>query len=107
MPYYALLYETVDDYIARRAEFRSQHLELAREAHARGELLLAGALADPVDRALLIFRAPDKTTVENFVQRDPYVTRGLVRRWEIRPWTVVIGNDPAEPGPPPPAPAGR
>ena len=107
MPYYALLYETVDDYVARRAEFRSQHLELAREAHARGELLLAGALADPVDRALLIFRAPDKTTVENFVQRDPYVTRGLVRRWEIRPWTVVIGNDPAEPGPPPPAPAGR
>ena len=107
MPYFALLYETVDDYVARRAEFRSQHLDLAREAHARGELLLAGALADPVDRALLIFRAPDKTTVESFVQRDPYVTRGLVRRWEIRPWTVVIGNDSAEPGPPPPAPAGR
>ena len=107
MPYFALFYETVDDYAARRAEFRAQHLDRAREAHARGELLLAGALADPVDRALLIFRAPDKTTVENFVNRDPYVTRGLVRRWEIRPWTVVIGNDPADPGPPPPAPAGR
>jgi uncharacterized protein len=107
MPYFALFYETVDDYVARRAAFRSQHLDLAREAHARGELLLAGALTDPVDRALLIFRAPDQTTVENFARRDPYVTQGLVRRWEVRPWTVVIGNDPADPGPPPPAPAGR
>jgi uncharacterized protein YciI len=107
MPYFALFYETVDDYVARRGQFRSAHLDLAREAHARGELLLAGAFADPVDRALLVFRAADQRTVEDFVRRDPYVTEGLVRRWEVRPWTVVIGNDPAEPGPPPPAPAGR
>jgi uncharacterized protein len=107
MPYFALLYETVDDYVERRAQFRSAHLELAREAHARGELLLAGAFTDPVDRALLVFRAPDRATVENFARRDPYVTEGLIRRWEVRPWSVVIGKDPAEPGPPPPAPAGR
>ena len=107
MPYFALFYETVDDYAARRGEFRAIHLELAREAHARGELLLAGALADPLDRALLVFRVADRATVEAFAQRDPYVANGLVRRWEVRPWTVVIGNDPAEPGPPTPAPAGR
>jgi uncharacterized protein YciI len=107
MPYFALFYETVPDYVDRRAQFRPQHLGLAREAHARGELLLAGALSDPVDSALLIFRAPDKGVVEEFARRDPYVTQGLVSRWEVRPWTVVIGNDPADPGPPPPAPAGR
>ena len=107
MPYFALFYDTVDDYVARRAQFRAQHLEKAREAYARGELILAGALADPVDRALLVFRTPDQETVEEFARHDPYVTQGLVRRWEVRPWNVVIGNDPAEPGPPPPAPAGR
>ena len=107
MPYFALFYETTDDYLERRPQFRAQHLARAREAYARGELLLAGALADPTDRALLIFRAPDKGAVENFARQDPYVTQGLVHRWEVRPWTVVIGNDPAEPGPPPPAPAGR
>jgi uncharacterized protein YciI len=107
MPYFALFYETVDGYVEKRAQFRAQHLELAREAHARGELLLAGALAEPTDRALLVFRAPDKATVENFANRDPYVVNGLIRNWEVRPWAVVIGNDPAEPGPPPPAPAGR
>jgi len=107
MPYFALFYDTVDDYVARRAPLRTAHLERAQAAYARGELLLAGALADPVDRALLIFRAPDKIAVENFARNDPYVTQGLVKKWEVRPWTVVIGNDPTEPGAPPPAPAGR
>jgi len=107
VPYFALMYETADDYVERRGQFRPQHLELAREAYARGELLLGGAFADPVDRAMLIFRAPDASTVENFARRDPYVTSGLVRKWEVRTWTVVIGNDPAEAGAPTPAPAGR
>lgn len=106
MPYFILFYETSADYVEKRAPFRSQHLELARDAHARGELLLAGALADPADRAVLVFRAPDRETVEAFANRDPYVQNGAVVRWEVRPWTVVIGNDPAEPGAIPP-PAGR
>lgn len=106
MPYFVLFYETADNYVEKRAPYRSQHLELAREAYARGELLLAGALADPPDRALLVFRAADRSVVEQFVSRDPYVVNGAVKRWEVRPWTVVIGNDPAEPGPTPP-PAGR
>ena len=94
MGYYALFYrEVAPDYAARRTAFRDQHLGLARESHARGELLLAGALADPVDGALLIFRANDAKLVEAFVQKDPYVTNGLVKRWEIRPWTVVVGNE--------------
>jgi uncharacterized protein YciI len=106
MPYFILFYETADNYVEKRAPYRSQHLELAREAYARGELLMAGALAEPVDRAVLVFRAADQKTVEEFAQRDPYVQSGAVARWEVRPWTVVIGNDPAEPLPIPP-PAGR
>jgi uncharacterized protein YciI len=106
MPYFVLFYETADNYVEKRAPYRSQHLELARAANARGELLLAGALADPPDRAVLIFRTPDKATVEAFARRDPYVLNGAIKRWEVRPWTVVIGNDPAEPAPTPP-PAGR
>ena len=93
MPYYALFYkEVAPGYVAKRTAFRDQHLSLARESHARGELLLAGALADPVDGALLIFRTADAKTVEAFVQKDPYVTNGLVKKWEIRPWTVVVGE---------------
>jgi uncharacterized protein len=90
MNYYLLFYHVVDDYVARRAQFRDEHLRLARAAHERGELILGGALSDPADAALLVFRAADKSVVEDFVRADPYVINGLVKKWEIRPWTVVI-----------------
>ena len=90
MNYYLLVYHVVDDYIAKRAPYREEHLRMAREAHHRGELILGGALADPVDMALLVFRTPDTTAIEEFVKNDPYVRNGLVPRWEIRSWTVVI-----------------
>ena len=95
MTYYALIYYLVDDYLARRGAFRDEHLGLARAAQQRGELLLAGALTDPADRALLIFRVAEPTVVEAFAKIDPYVLNGLVTRWEVRPWAVVIGNQPA------------
>jgi uncharacterized protein YciI len=96
MQYFALFYNVVDDFVARRAPYREEHLRLAREAHRRGDLLLAGALSDPADRALLVFHAADRTVVEGFARDDPYVANGLVTRWEVRPWSVVIGNDPSD-----------
>ena len=94
MNYYALFYYVVDDYLERRPLYRDEHLRLAQEAHSRGELILAGAFSDPPDQALLVFRAADKSVVEEFVRRDPYVLNGIVARWQIRAWTVVIGNEP-------------
>jgi uncharacterized protein YciI len=95
MRYFALFYYVVEDYVTRRAAFREEHLRLAWEARDRGELLLGGAFTDPANSALLIFRAADQGVVEEFAKRDPYVTNGLVKRWEIRNWAVVIENDPA------------
>jgi uncharacterized protein len=91
--YYALFYdELADDFVNRRAPFRVEHLGLARESHARGELQLAGALAEPADGALLIFRAESAATAEGFAKDDPYVRNGLVKKWHVREWTVVVGN---------------
>jgi uncharacterized protein len=94
MNYYALFYEVVDDFVARRAPFRQEHLRLAAEAQKRGEIVLAGALAEPADRALIVFHAADKSKVEAFARKDPYVVNGLVKKWEVRPWNVVVGNEP-------------
>jgi uncharacterized protein len=100
MPYFALTYETVDNFAERRAPYRPQHLSQVKDAHARGELVMAGALGDPPDGALLVFRALDRSVPERFAATDPYVVQGLVRRWDVRSWTVVVGNDPSEPTPP-------
>lgn len=89
--YFALIYYAGPDFVARRGEYREAHLRLIFEAHRRGELVYGGALGDPVDRALLVFRAADRSTAEAFAARDPYVTSGLVQRWEVQPWQIVCG----------------
>jgi uncharacterized protein len=85
-----LEYALTVDYLGRRAALREEHLALAQAARERGELLLAGALPDPYDRALLVWTAP-REVVERFVENDPYVRHGLVTGWTIRDWNVVIG----------------
>jgi uncharacterized protein YciI len=92
MNYYALIYHLVDDYMERRGQFREEHLKLAKELNQKDELILAGAFSEPPDKALLIFKVAEKSVIENFVKNDPYVKNGLIKEWEIRPWTVVIGN---------------
>ncbi|HLI83897.1 MAG TPA: YciI-like protein [Bryobacteraceae bacterium] len=87
---YILFYEVADDYIARRAPLRQEHLNLIRAAHDRGELVMAGALAEPPDGAVLIFRAPEPA--EAFANSDPYVRNGLVKSWRVRKWATVIGD---------------
>jgi len=90
--HYLLFYEAVDDYQERRKPFRAAHLQYAREAVARGELILGGALADPVDGAVLLFRASTPSIVEEFARCDPYVTNGLITTWRVREWTTVVGD---------------
>jgi uncharacterized protein len=93
--HYLLLYDVVDDYLERRAALRDAHLRHARAAHARGELLLGGALADPVDGAVLLFRGSSPEVARAFAEADPYVREGLVTGWRVREWTTVVGDDPA------------
>lgn len=88
-----LFYDLADDYLERRQAFREEHLELARRAHASGTIVLAGALADPSDHAVLVFRADSPDVPERFAQGDPYVKQGLVTNWYVRPWAVVIGGE--------------
>lgn len=91
--HHVLVYDLAPDYLERRPEFRAEHLRLAGESRARGDLLMAGALAEPADMALLVFRGDDPEPAARFAEADPYVHAGLVVRWRVRPWTVVVGGD--------------
>jgi uncharacterized protein YciI len=90
--HYVLFYEVRDDYVEKRAQFREVHLKLARAAHERGELVLGGAMADPIDGAMLVFRGPSADVAEDFAKADPYVTNGLVTKWRVRKWNTVVGD---------------
>jgi heme-degrading monooxygenase HmoA/uncharacterized protein YciI len=95
--HYLLFYEVGEDYVSRRAQFRDAHLEKAWKASERGELLLGGALSNPVDGAVLLFRGDSPEVAEKFARVDPYVTSGAVKRWHVREWTTVAGEDSATP----------
>jgi len=95
--HFLLTYDLAADYLERRAAFRNAHLKLAWEAQERGELVLAGALGEPADRALLVFSCDTPQTPQMFAATDPYVINGLVRAFHVRPWTTVVGDLAATP----------
>src|SRR5947207_2108718 len=91
--HYLLFYDVVDDYVERRKEFRVAHLEYGKAAVQRGELVLGGALANPADGAVLLFKAESPAVVTEFAENDPYVLNGLVTTWRVREWMTVVGRD--------------
>lgn len=95
--HYLLTYELTPDYLDRRADFRDEHLKLAWAAQERGEILIAGALAEPADTALLLFTGDTPEAAERFAKADPYVTQGLVKSWRVRPWNTVVGAQASNP----------
>lgn len=95
--HYLLFYDVAEDYVAKRAEHRTVHLKNAWAAHERGELVLGGALEDPIDGAVLLFKGDSPQVAEEFAKSDPYVTSGAVARWRVRRWNTVAGNDAATP----------
>jgi uncharacterized protein YciI len=90
--HYLLFYEVVEGYVEKRVQFRELHMKHATGAFERGKLVLAGALADPVDGAVLVFRGPTPQFAEAFAKADPYVINGLIKSWRVRKWMTVIGE---------------
>ena len=90
--HFLLFYEFIPEYLQRRAPHRAEHLRIAWAAHDRGELILGGALAEPADGAVLLFKGADDRVARKFAEADPYVTSGLVKRWWVRSWTTVVGE---------------
>jgi len=95
--HFLLFYDVAADFVERRAEYRNEHLRHAWDSSARGELILGGALTEPVDGAVLLFRADSASIVEEFAKDDPYVRNGLVTSWRVRSWMTVVGDLAATP----------
>ena len=89
--HYLLFYDVVSDYAERRLPLRPAHFAHTKAAVDRGELILGGALADPVDGAVILFKGDSPAAARTFAETDPYVTNGLVTKWTVREWTTVVG----------------
>ena len=90
--HYLLFYDVVNDYAEKRTPFRAAHLAFVQKAIASGDLVLGGALANPIDGTVLLFKGSSPAAAETFAKGDPYVTNGLVTKWRVREWTTVVGD---------------
>jgi len=90
--HFLLFYDYVEGITEKRQPYRAAHFDVLQKAFDAGEIVLAGALADPVDGAVLAFRGPTPEAAERFAQNDPYVLNGLVSNWRVRKWATVIGD---------------
>jgi uncharacterized protein YciI len=93
MKHFILLYEYVPDMAARRDPHRPGHLEHVGASEKRGEIVMAGPLLDPIDGALLVFNATDKSVVETFAKNDPYLAAGLILKHTVREWGPAFGAE--------------
>jgi len=90
--YFVLLYEYVSDVAERRAPHRPGHLGLLTKLKDEGKVVMAGAWNNPLDGAAIVFKAAHRSVVDDFMKADPYLANGLVTRWQVREWNVVIGG---------------
>ena len=89
---YVLFYESADDVMSRAPVHFEAHSARLHEFHARGEILMVGTFGDPqVQGSMAIF--PTRAAAESFVDGDPFVLNGVVRRWEIREWNEILAPD--------------
>lgn len=89
--YYLLFYDLIEDYLEKRTPLRSLHFDHVNQALAKGHFVMGGAF-NPTDQACLLFKVDDISIIEEFAKTDPYVLNGLVAKWTIKEWTVVIGG---------------
>ena len=90
--YHVLQYKYVPDILEKRDPYRAEHLQGAKDMAAASKIVMAGALTDPVDGAIFVFKNVTKDEIEAFVRKDPYVTNGLVPEYQIRPYMVVADS---------------
>jgi uncharacterized protein len=86
---YVLFYESADDVMTRAPTYFPAHGARVQTFHARGEILMVGTFGDPQEQgSMAIF--PTRAAAQAFVDGDPFVLEGVVRRWEIREWNEVL-----------------
>jgi uncharacterized protein YciI len=78
---------------ARRQAVREAHLVGARRMAEEAVIIAGGAILDDEGRMIgstVIYEVPDRATLDAIIAADPYVTGGVWRNIEIRPFRVAV-----------------
>ena len=87
--HHILFYDYPEDVVEGRGPFREGHLDLIKQWKSDGRLVMAGAVGDPPNGGVLVFKVDDPAEIEAFVDADPYALNGVIVGRRIEPWNVV------------------
>lgn len=78
---------------ARRLAVREQHLVGARRQAEEGVVVIGGAILDDEGRMVgsaVVYEVPDRAALDALLAADPYVTGGVWREIEIKPFRLAV-----------------
>jgi uncharacterized protein len=85
MKKYVVLYESADDVMSKAPAHFAEHSARGDAFHANGTLLMYGPFSNPQEEgSMAVFST--REAAQEFVNGDPFVLNGVVRRWQIREW---------------------
>ncbi len=88
--YYILTYTAAADFNIKKEPYQPEHKLQIQEAYDKGTLVMAGGLLEPSNGGMLIFKGESPKVAEDFAVNDTYVKNGVIIKWSVRPWNVVI-----------------
>ena len=89
-PHLLLRYEYVEDIVERRVPHREGHLALLRRWRDEGRLVMGGGVGDPIHSGVIVLRGDVPAIAQELVDADPYSAAGLIVRWSVEPYAVVV-----------------
>ncbi|MFC9963529.1 MULTISPECIES: YciI family protein [Nocardia] len=90
MPIFAVHYTYTEATAAERTTNRPEHRGWLNALVDAGTVLTSGPYADG-SGALLLFRAEDKSSLEQLLTEDPFAKLGLIEDVRVVEWLPVMG----------------
>jgi uncharacterized protein len=76
----------------RRMKVRTDHLAKIAGLKRKGEFLFGGAILDDSGKmigSMIVYECPDRETLDLRLKEEPYMTEGVWKKVEIRPFRLA------------------
>ena len=93
MQYLLVAYDGSDaEALNRRLKVREDHLKKISVLKQRGEFKCGGAILDDDGKmigSMIVYDFPDRQSLDESLQNEPYFTEGIWEKVEIRPFRLA------------------
>lgn len=93
MQFILLAYDGTDmDAPDRRLRVRQEHLDKISNLKKNGEFLFGGAILSDEGKmigSMILYEFPDKATLDEQLKDEPYITEGVWKKIDIKPFRLA------------------